>query len=237
MVARLTPAGSLDPSFGEDGIAPLPTGSEIVVLDVAPTPSGGVVVEGGNEFQPTLLELNGDGSIDRRFGNRGRLKITSRLKGDGKREGVDPALGVVVLPSGKLLLAGSGNRPHPGGLQVRVVVVRLLADGRIDASYGQDGWALAGWGNGWTLAKGLTRLADGDVVVATSFLAPAKNAEFEFGALAFGPAGKIDRNFGQNGRCRARLGGRNEAVGVAALGDEAVVGGGGQATAWLLSCA
>jgi uncharacterized delta-60 repeat protein len=239
-IARLRPDGSLDRSFGRKGVRILPGGGEIGVFDIAPTPSGAIVMEAGNEIQAFLWKLNGDGSINRDFGSRGFLELRGKRERPDYHEEVFVAPGLAVLPSGKLLLAGSGSPDRDRGPNpwVRVVAVRLLPDGRVDPTYGDDGWAAARRGPGWTLAGGLTLLPGGVLTIATSFESPHSNEKRDFGAIAFGSDGHLEQRFGTSGWCRAKLTGREEAVGVVRLGRRAVVVGGDSDApgSWLLGC-
>lgn len=132
-VARLRANGSLDRSFGGDGVSVLPGGAEIGVFDIAPTPSGGVVVETGDTIETFLWELRHDGSTDRSFGGSGIVEAPSERDVDRV---LDEELfyvpKIAVLLSGRLLLAGTsfGFRGN------RVSAIRLLPDGRPDRSYG-----------------------------------------------------------------------------------------------------
>jgi uncharacterized delta-60 repeat protein len=235
-VARLKPDGSLDRPFGRNGVRIFPGGGEIEVFDIAPTPFGGIVMEGGNEIESFLWKLSRDGSIDRGFGNRGFLVLRGKREKPGYHEELLVVPGLAVLPSGKLLLAGSGSPNRGPNYWVRVVAVRLLPDGRVDPTYGDDGWAAARKGPGWTLAGGLTLLPGGVLTIATSFESPHSNEQRDFGAIAFGPDGHLERRFGTNGWCRAKLAGREEAVGDVTLGRRAVILGDGVPDQWLFEC-
>jgi uncharacterized delta-60 repeat protein len=106
--------GTLEPSFGDAGVVKLPAAP----VGVVPLADGRVVVA-----LPTGLRmLRPDGSTDAAYGSGG-LADTAKLSalehvaaaGDGK-----------VLAAGRLATGGAG-------------VVRLLADGRVDDTFGRDG--------------------------------------------------------------------------------------------------
>jgi uncharacterized delta-60 repeat protein len=229
-VARLRANGSLDRSFGGDGVSLLPGGAEIGVFDIAPTPSGGVVVDAGDTIGTFLWKLRRDGSTDGSFGRSGIAEAP------GARD-VDRVLDeeqfyvpqIAVLPSGRLLLAATGF----GFRGNRVGAIRLLPDGRPDRSYGNDGWTVLAAGR--IQANGLALLGDGALAVATSFEGAKERRDF--GLIAFGPDGHPDRRYGDGGRCRAGLSsGSNGAVDVAVVGGRPVVVGSGDADSWLLGC-
>ena len=139
-----------------------------------------------------------------------------------------------MLPSGKLLLAATGS-PNRGPVDwSRVIAVRLRPDGRIDRSYGDEGWAAArGKGRGHDFAEGLALLPGGVLAVATT---GSPNERRDFGVIAFGSDGRLERGFGERGWCRAPLAGKQEAIGVVALDRRAAVLGYGGTHQWLLYC-
>jgi uncharacterized delta-60 repeat protein len=229
-VARLRENGSLDRSFGGDGVSVLPGGAEIGIFDVAPTPSGGVVVDAGDTIGTFLWKLRRDGSTDRSFGRSGIVEAPSERDVDrvlDEEQFYVPK--IAVLPSGRLLLAGTGF----GFRGNRVGAIRLLPDGRPDRSYGNDGWTVLAAGR--TQANGLALLGHGALVVATSFEGAKERSDF--GLIAFGPDGHPDRRYGDGGRCRAGLrSGSYGAVDVAVVGGRPVVVGDSGADSRLLSC-
>jgi len=234
-VARLRPDGSLDRSFARKGVRVLAGGGEITVLDIAPTPDRGVVLQIGNEIEAELLKLTRKGSVDTDFGERGWVEVRGRRERYGYHEELFLAPQLAVLSSGKLLLAATGSPNRGPNDWSRVVAVRLRPDGRIDRSYGDEGWAATSKGHGHDLAEGLALLPGGVLAVATTFTRPP-NERRDFGVIAFGPDGRLERQFGEQGRCRAPLAGKQEALGVVALGRRAAVLGYGGAHQWLLNC-
>jgi uncharacterized delta-60 repeat protein len=229
MLARLTPAGSLDHSFGRKGVTIVPVDDEIEAFVVAPTPSGGVVIEGGNEIEAFLAKLRRGGAIDRHFGHRGYAEVVGYESLPGAPGFLIGAPGLAVQPDGRLLAVAAGSRP---GKPEGVVAVRLLADGRVDKSYGRDGWAIDP-GRGETNPHEVTLLPNGDLAVATTF----GYKQRDFGAIAFDRAGRLDRHYAAHGSCRARISGSQEAADITVVAGRAVVlgepYGDGQ---WLVDC-
>jgi uncharacterized delta-60 repeat protein len=233
VVARLKPDGELDRSFGSRGVAKLPSGGEEEVFDVAATPSGGVVVDGGAEREATIWKLDKNGSPDRRFGHRGFVELPFSSKARGGTDDRLYAPGLVVAPGGKLLLAAGGSIYRHGE---KVEAVRLLPDGRVDRSYGTGGWATAAAVQGPSDAEALTLLPDGVLAIATTFR-PHGTEVTESGAIAFDAAGHLDRGFASRGVCRDRSRGRREAGALARVGARLVVlGQQYRGQNWLLGC-
>jgi uncharacterized delta-60 repeat protein len=218
--ARLHPDGSLDRSFGESGVAIIEGVYETGIYEVAPTPDGGIVGVTGIEehFGDELWRLTADGSVDRSFGKRGRVSLFN-----GR---ADLLLHIEVLPSGKVLLAGS----EFGGAEP-ALATRLLPNGRTDRSFGHGGWAKAkigGFVDAWTMLPG------GDLLLAISQESGNKRAAV--GAIAFNSSGQLDRRFGHDGRLRVPFAGWFPAESVATLGGRGVVFGevGRRGKPWLV---
>lgn len=232
-VGRLTPGGELDRSFGRGGVSILPGGGEEVVFDVAATRSGGIAVAGGNEIEGVIWGLRGNGTLDRHFGHRGYFVFPFGRKTRGEGETMLFAPQMMEAANGSLLLAASANLPDGG---FRVAALRLRPDGRLDRSYGHQGWALGPVrGKAWTEAAGVTVLPGGVLGVATAFVGSSEEA-WDFGVTAFGRDGRLDRRFGNGGICKARLPHRQEAVGIATVGGRAAVLGEDYKSRWLLAC-
>jgi uncharacterized delta-60 repeat protein len=222
-VARFTPDGQLDTSFGEGGFTALPNYGEVVAQDVVATPAGGVVVEGGNELETFFWAVNGDGSTDTSYGDEGFYDVRGRPIKHHHLETllVDP--GVVETPGGKLLLAADGLSEKVGP-----VTLRLLPDGRPDSSYGHGGWAAPRTKAApEVLEKGAT-LLPGSVLVHAATVGKAS------GAIAVGANGQVDRRFGAGGRCFVH--GKGGAEDVAVVKGRVVVLGEGSHAPWLLVC-
>jgi len=91
----LAAVGSLDPSFGTNGIAIADLGSSSdSVRDVALQPDGKIVMLGSAQ---TLVRYNSNGSADNAFGVNGKLSLDFF----GRK--------LAVQPDGKLLVAGSSG--------------------------------------------------------------------------------------------------------------------------------
>jgi uncharacterized delta-60 repeat protein len=119
---RLTPAGALDPTYGDGGIAGYPDTAEVAGVFTTP---GGALVAGsqGESGQADLLLLAVDatGAPDAAFGDGGRVVD------DLRRQAFDRFTAVAPLPGGGLLVAGDTG----DGL----VAGRYDADGTPDADH------------------------------------------------------------------------------------------------------
>jgi uncharacterized delta-60 repeat protein len=231
-IARLNPDGSVDRSFGDDGVRVLRPYAESGVYDIAPTPDGGVIGLTGAEevLGDELWKLTPDGSIDRSFGRRGVVELFV----PSLRAGVVMLAEMEVLPGRRILLAGTGEpvgaRPRPNLAEA----TRLLPNGKTDRSYGHRGWAVAKIGSAFVEA--MTTLPGGSLLLTASSY-NAENETSQLDAVAFAGDGGLDRHFGRGGRLRVSLDGWSVAESVADLDRRGVVAGrvGRHGGSWLLA--
>jgi uncharacterized delta-60 repeat protein len=200
--------GSLDRSFGSDGVVSIPifprhAGAEAVVQQA----DGKLVAAGWARSAPeadddvfALVRVNPDGSPDTSFG-AGGIVLTSI-----GRQAVANAL--VVQDDGRLVAAGwsrAGSRPSDFAL------VRYDRDGRLDTSFGGDGKVTTPIRGGADAAEALVLQEDGRLVAAgwaRRTRDEASNADF---AIArYRDDGSLDSGFGGDGKVTTPLGTGND---------------------------
>jgi len=124
---RLTPGGALDSSFNGNGVVTIDTGKNEEALGIALQPDGKIVLSGRESTTSMgVARVNGDGSIDRSFGDQGFTGITF---GSPPTSALDP--GVALQPDGKIVVGGFGE----GAL----AVARLQPGGELDTTFSGDG--------------------------------------------------------------------------------------------------
>jgi uncharacterized delta-60 repeat protein len=229
-IARLKPDGAPDRTFWHQGVKIIKVGDEIGAMAIAPTPSGGVIVEEGNENVAYLEKLSRDGSFDRHFADGGYLSIEGRRGKSGARQLLLAHSGFVELSNGKLLVGATGLL-RSGGFQS--LVGRIDVDGRMDHSWGRDGWAVVPNG-GAASEKTMAPLPGGGIAIATSF--KVGKSRDDFGAVALDRNGRLDRKFGTAGSCRAAFASTGRAVDALGVGGQVIVLGAEGEISRLLSC-
>jgi uncharacterized delta-60 repeat protein len=204
-LARFTVRGRLDRSFGRDGkvltdFAPRGSSSAYAV---AIQPDGKIVAAGGavlsDQDYQALARYNADGTLDRSFGNRGKI-VT-------KVGSFSEAVGVFVQPDAKLLVAGNG------------ALVRYGADGKLDLGWGSGGKVL----DGVRHVSAVAMQRDRKLVTAGTGMGP-RYPKFSLGR--FLEDGSRDESFGRPGKLLADFGtkGVGNAVVVRADGTIVVAG-------------
>jgi uncharacterized delta-60 repeat protein len=150
-LARLHPNGTLDSSFDGDGRLVVSFGLEGGIdraTAVALQPDGKIVVGGLAGYRTPFLafdplsdmaavRLNPDGSFDATFDGDGKQEVEFDA---GTTERDSRAVGVFVLPSGRIVLAGSALAPDGDR---EFAATRLNANGTVDTTFGTNGRALA----------------------------------------------------------------------------------------------
>jgi uncharacterized delta-60 repeat protein len=157
---RLTTNGSLDPSFGQDGIVNVPIGSYSIANAVALQSDGkivlgGTALEAHNEF--AAARLNPDGTLDKTFARDGTTTFPSRTGG---------AWALDIQSDGKTVLAGQTDYSNPQlrGAQ-QFMAARLNLDGSPDTTFGSGGIVTIPVG-ATALGFGLAQMSDGELLLA-----------------------------------------------------------------------
>lgn len=197
--------GEPDPDFGTAGLVRFDfDNDEDTVEAVAVQPDGRILAAGATRPEQStqgtdfgILRLMPDGAVDAGFGSDGA--VTLDLDG-----GTDVARALHVLDDGRMLIAGEGQFFNSGG-NGDLVVVRLLADGSLDTSFGNAGIARADSGATFEFAAAITVLADDRIIVGGS-------ANSDFVLAAFNADGSTASGFGNNGIVTLDFAGEFDAI-------------------------
>jgi uncharacterized delta-60 repeat protein len=194
VVIRVSPSGSIDPSFGTGGKVTI---NQMAGTGLAVQPNGKIVIV-SREGAPAV-RLNSDGSTDSTFGTSGYAYTPYGFPcGTG-------ALGNVVVQRDGRILAVGGSRFGCSGFSV----VRWLPNGQVDTSYGTSGLAdvkvqppgVSSEQDSGVEATSMVQEADGSVVVAgTVEYVPDNGSSSEGVAVAHVLTnGQADPAFGSSG--------------------------------------
>lgn len=167
VVIRYKSDGSLDPSFGNSGIAvtSFQNRSDKAVAGILQA-DGKIVVAGNSDADFALVRLNADGSLDSTFGIEGKT-ITSL------GVGYDEVSSLILQQDGKIIV--SGNVWHQCITCVTneipaYALVRYQANGNLDSTFGLYGKLLALYGqNSYEFSYSSTTQSDGKLLLASTF--------------------------------------------------------------------
>ena len=201
VLARFRTDGSPDPAFGDRGLANLPL--RVRTGDVLIQPDGKIVTAGtGADRRFALTRHNSDGSLDRTFGDGGRVETQL-----GDSSG---ASAVVLQEDGKLVAAGwSYDDEVPS-----FALARYNADGSLDPTFGAAGKVRTPW-PGWygAGASDLVRDPNARLVVAGEVNSGHKGWSY-FALARYTANGALDPSFGSGGTVRGPEGGASTLLGV-----------------------
>ena len=184
----------LDPTFDGDGALVVDTLAGEVDFSsqgVALQKDGKIVVVGNAGDADTsdflVIRLHSDGRFDEDFGDNGLKRVDLGTPGDRAKS-------VIVQPDGKIVAAGIAG--DGGG------VVRLEADGRLDAGFG--GSEIPGVrrvkpsDSNRALFNGIALQSDGRLVMGGQALSKAEGA-WDFFLARVGTVGDLDADFADGG--------------------------------------
>lgn len=183
-IARLLANGQLDTTFGGDGIldnVPLE-----FLNDVAVAPNGDVLVLGhevDSDFR--LIRYLASGTQDLGFAGSGIADPYISLDGTAS---------VALAPDGSIYTVGSRTSSpveDPAAPGYLFQLSRMGRDGYLDITFGYEGWAYYGWGDGVPNFGGIDVQIDsqGRPIVLTTNGAIARFTEWGQPDLTFGPRG------------------------------------------------
>ena len=143
---RVLPGGSVDPTFGEDGLTVVAFdqggGDVDVASGLAITPGGGIVIAAtvytaASGYDIGLVRLLPDGSLDPSFGTGGRALVGYNAGGALNDEARDLA----VDGDGRLYVAGVVD---VASANTDAMVARLDSSGALDTGFADGGWMVLG---------------------------------------------------------------------------------------------
>ena len=185
-VVRYSSNGTLDPTFGKDGIVltSLSQGDDqAVAMEVQP--DGKVLLTGYSNTNIATVRYKPDGSLDKSFGKNG-IVITSVNSGE------DEAEDIKLQDDGKIVIAGKSNN----GLNNDFALLRYNPDGSPDPTFGKGGIVITGIRDGDDQASALCIQSDGKIIAAGS---SNNGLNYDFALIRYNRNGSVDRSFGKNG--------------------------------------
>jgi uncharacterized delta-60 repeat protein len=191
-VARYTPNGALDTTFGNNGQLTIGVGSlDAVVGGQALSLSGSSIdlvdqgQSGGNVY---VTQLTATGQLDPTFGAGGVVNLAPANQGSN---GSQPCL--TVQPDGKLVAVCYSNSSSPAGIHV----TRLLANGTPDTGFGTGGTATVPWSTTGTFYSSAVQVDPlGRFVIGGYRPSYTYN---NFTVIRLTPTGALDSTFGVGG--------------------------------------
>ncbi|TAL42846.1 MAG: hypothetical protein EPN89_16885 [Methylovulum sp.] len=193
-LVRYQANGTLDSSFGSNGIATTTVGSydgvsyalQSEARSVALQDDGKILVTGRSNTDFALVRYNENGSLDTSFSGDGIVTTDFGYYDQGNS--------VTIQANGKILVAGTSWN----GINSDFALVRYNPDGSLDTSFSGDGKVTTGF-IADDFGQSVTLQADGKILVTGS-----SNGNF---ALArYNPNGSLDTSFSDDGKVTTSFG-------------------------------
>jgi uncharacterized delta-60 repeat protein len=184
---RYTAAGVPDSSFGLNGI--YNAGFSCICASMVIQPDGKPLIAGTTAYATgatgadfLIIRLKIDGTPDSSFGTYGMASVD--FAGDE-----DHAYALALQPDGKIIVTGDAID--------RVALARLLADGRVDSSFGVHGRVTTYTGRFSGRSKAVGVAPDGRILIGGH--AYLDMAGLSFIAIRYLPNGTVDTSFNHTG--------------------------------------
>jgi uncharacterized delta-60 repeat protein len=197
-IARYMPDGTLDSSFGTDGIVarlggPYPVGSPGTGADMALQPDGKIILIGQVAIAQSILvqRYTSSGQVDTTFAQGG----TAFVEGTRFSEGTS----VAVQPDGKIVGVGWDYEPFATPYYDAILLFRLTAEGSPDTSFGAEGTGKLFIQNGYDGARVLLQ-TDAKILVVGTLWNPHTFPVSAVLMARYNSDGSLDSSFGTGGR-------------------------------------
>ena len=204
-LTRLNSNGTLDTSFGLNGIVNLSTIQS--VFDIEPDclfvqPDNKILVGGearfGNNYDGLVVRFNENGQVDTTFGNNGLVTIdTNNLPNTAVFEYF---LSISFQTDGKILLGGSRT-----GLNQTIadiydfLLVRLNQDGSIDQGFGSNGVVVTSFSASTESIQKIVVNQGGEIIVMGTLFDLVDENNFKIALAKYNSSGSLVTTFGTNG--------------------------------------
>ncbi len=197
-IYRYTANGTLDATFGTNGVITTPLGSGTLEQRIVLQPDGKFVVASQTYNSQTsevaVVRYNSNGTLDTTFGTGG---ITKTSVGIGN--GFLRVSEILVQTDGKLLVAGRALFGSDGN----IFVLRYNPNGTLDTSFGANGIVQTDVDNLYNRVGGMALQPDGKIIVnGSNFTSYDPVSPLSSSIVRYNANGTLDNTFGTNGIVR-----------------------------------
>ena len=195
-------SGEIDTTFGIDGKVVTGFGTNNNTANATAFQTDGKFIVGGtyvsnrgdNDF--ALARYNSDGTLDTTFGSEGKVNTNF---GNNNYNYINS---IYVVPDGKIMVIGTSGMVS---LAPKLVVVRYLTNGTIDASFGTSGKVISTLIPYSPYGNKLVFQPDGKFLI-TSCKQYNSDPNYYFGIERYSPDGVLDITFGTDGQAVSSFG-------------------------------
>ena len=189
-VVRLNADGTLDNSFGTNGITIVDNGSHEVVDAMTLLSDGRIILAGNNYDNFLAARFNTDGSLDTSFGTNGWASTEFNSSYSQVKD-------ATAQDDGKILLSGFGTDISTG--RYKIAVARFNTDGAIDNTFGTSGQVYFNIGSFDDYGAGVAVQTDGKIMIGGYTILDSNFSKYDFAAVRLNSDGTFDNSYGTNG--------------------------------------
>lgn len=218
LIARFSPSGGADASFGAAGVVALDIGNgSSQVNAIVQQGDGRLVLAGhcdcGSTGAATVARLGSTGAMDASFGNNGKQVVSF---------GANRSIGKAVAVQGdaKVVIAGTY---YSSGTMNDFAIARLNADGTLDGNFGASGKLVIDVGGNDDQASAVGIDGNGGILVAgtSQIVLPDGSSPVRLSLIRLNPSGTLDTGFGTSGKLITSIGSNGYLVGLLAMARDA----------------
>lgn len=203
-LVRYTSAGDYDPTFGVAGKSKVYIEDRSKGADMVLQSDGKIVMGGYSKWYINLARWESNGTLDTSFGSNGT--VFTDVAGYYSEQ----CRALWQQNNGILWVGGFGQ--HNGNDKPYLMILRYLADGVLDTSFGTNGVLIGEQGRGFALAQ----QSDGKILLAGS-------SDGKGCIMRWNTDGSVDTSFGNNGWVSVSFGGSSEWKGITILPDGNII--------------
>lgn len=199
-LGRVNADGTVDTSFGTNGVVTTSFGNLANAVSIAIQPDGKILLGGtqetddvGTNGQFALARYNTNGSLDTTFGTGGT--VLTRIPGQESLESI------ALAPNGDIVAGGTGtyqDPAHPNDSSYSThafEVARYKPNGALDVTFDGDGYVVMPSSTKDTYSEALAVTLEGDGQVLVGY-----HLGIDFALWQFNVDGSLDTHFGLDGR-------------------------------------
>ncbi len=212
-LARYNSNGSLDTTFGNNGLVITTFNSEGAFASALVLQPDGKILAAGTKYinfttddssntDFGIARYNSDGSLDTTFGVGGEVATDFH-------QGNDDAFAVILQSDGKIIAAGDSSS---AATFIDFALTRYLADGSLDTTFGVGGKAETDFGGkNLDQARSIVLQADGKIVAAGTTVSRNGTTQ-QFAIARYNSNGVQDAAFGRRGLATVNFGSSGQTV-------------------------
>ncbi len=201
-VLRLKANGTLDSTFGLNGITIKDLNSNEFVNSIALLSNGKIIIAGsagnGTDQDMAVMRFNSDGKTDTTFGSKGKVTFSAAASSD------DIATCMKIQTDSKIVLGGYTYSSLNGS--TKMVLARLDSNGILDNAFGTGGKVISSYNSGGDGIMAMELQSNGSILVGGN----SKRTSMDMILSRYTSSGLLDNTFGNAGLVYSSFGLKDE---------------------------